>query len=366
MEVFSTLGETCLLNGREISPSDLEGVDLLFIRSITKVDSSLLSKSRIKFIATATSGIDHVNQEDLKHRGISFYSAGGCNAKAVVEYIFAALSYLALIKGLSLVGKKLGIIGVGHVGGLLRKQAEQLGYSLLLCDPPLQQRPGGEELTLLPLKELLAQADIISIHVPLNSHPESPTLGMGDDDFFRQMVPGAILLNTSRGEVIDEAALKKHRSKLAAVVLDVWNNEPNISLETLKMVDIATPHIAGHTLEAKLKGTEMVYQAACEFLGRKPTWDRKNVLNTKPKTDLRMAQRDSVNKLIQKAYPILKDHQYTKDGLTLPEKKMPFDRLRKNYIPRREFTAFNVLTEYPLSWKLEKDLQTLGFSVEYL
>ena len=242
-----------------ICPALLKDADALLVRTRTRCDRALLLHSTVRFIATATVGNDHIDTNYCRQHGIAVFSAAGCNASAVAQYVSAALLASEIITGKTIQERTLGIIGVGNIGRLVAAMAANLGMSVLLNDPPRAVREGAAGF--IGLEELLQRADCISLHVPLTD----ATKNLADDAFFERIQCGAIFINTSRGEVTDEEALRRHRKKLSAVILDVWQNEPRISLDTLAAADIATPHIAGYSIQGKCNATTMVVRALAAF-----------------------------------------------------------------------------------------------------
>lgn len=204
------------------------------VRSVTKVNESLLAGKPIKFVGTATAGTDHVDEAWLKQAGIGFSAAPGCNAIAVVEYVFSSLLMLAERDGFSLHGRTVGIVGVGNVGRRLQARLEALGIKTLLCDPPRADR--GDEGDFRPLEELVAQADILTFHTPLFKDGPYKTRHLADEKLIRSLKPGAILINACRGAVVDNTALLTclNEGQKLSVVLDVWEGEPELNVELLK------------------------------------------------------------------------------------------------------------------------------------
>ncbi|MCF0172862.1 MAG: 4-phosphoerythronate dehydrogenase [Bacteroidales bacterium] len=254
--------EVVFRRGGEISKEDLRNAEALVIRTRTRCDASLLDGTAVQIVATATIGTDHIDSEYCSSRGIAFYSAPGCNAAAVMEYVFAAIGSLEARKGLELKGKTLGVVGVGHVGSLVAGMALERGFRVLLNDPP-KEAEVGSGFDFVPLEHLLSNSDIVTVHIPL--WPENRDFA--DGKFFGMMKPGAVFVNASRGEVVDEEALLSSRHKLGAVVLDVWKNEPHINLALLDAADIATPHIAGYSNVGKINGTTAVVRRIGEHFG---------------------------------------------------------------------------------------------------
>ena len=276
-ECFSTIGEVKVVPGRQIKPEVLADADCLLVRSVTKVNEKLLAGSKVRFVATATIGFEHIDTEYLAKNKIGFASAPGSNANSVAEYIVAALLSVGKKHKIKLEGKSIGIVGVGNVGSRVAKKCGALGMKVLLNDPPLQRQTGDSKY--LPIEKLY-DCDFITFHTPLTFEGIDKTFHLADEKFFKSLKPGCVFINSSRGGVMDTQALKAamKSGKLKAVILDVWENEPNIDNELLRMVDIGTPHIAGYSLDGKIAGMIMIYEAACKFFGLKPQRTIENYL----------------------------------------------------------------------------------------
>ena len=346
-QAFASLGDIELVRGRGLEPGQVRDADILLVRSVTRVNEALLADSKVCFVGSATTGFDHIDRVYLQRRGIGFANAPGSNANSVAEYIISALMVLAERNQTSLEGKTAGIIGCGNVGSLVQKKLSALGVQCLVNDPPLKEQGGHEDYVDL---EALLQADIISSHVPLETGGDHPTFHMLDREFLEQMRPGATLVNTSRGSVVDNTALDQllgRRSDLT-VVLDVWENEPDISTSLLEKVALGTPHIAGYSLEGKLRGTEMLYRAACEYLGSPVQWRADAELPPVQALNLdNFATRDVAGKIraaVLACYDVAKDDARLRSILSLPhhERSACFDRLRKEYPVRHEFRGKKV------------------------
>jgi erythronate-4-phosphate dehydrogenase len=352
-EAFGTLGDVRLKQGRQIAHADLADIDLLMVRSITRVDAALLAGTGVRFVGTATSGSDHVNIADLERLGIAFRAALGCNANAVAEYMAAAWLTLAKLRGETLAGRRVGVVGVGHVGSLVVKMAQALGMEPVLNDPPKARETGSDRYR--PLHDL-HDCDIITCHTPLTFDGPDPTYRLIGETFFQRLKAGAWFCNAGRGEVVHEAALHQALDEkcLDAVVLDVWDHEPQIDSRLLARVDIGTPHIAGYSLEGKLNGTAIIYRAACEFLGAEPGWDARTAL---PPREAGLpipgfAQGETVHARLDRrgvaaladtvaaACPVLRDDEALRKtvGMSADERGRVFDELRKTYPVRREFS----------------------------
>ncbi|MEM1127496.1 MAG: 4-phosphoerythronate dehydrogenase [Bacteroidota bacterium] len=273
-EVFETLGSVHRIPGRAITPESLVGADVLLVRSVTRVDASLLQGSTVGFVGSATIGVDHVDRVALAKRGTRFAHAPGSNAGSVVEYVLAALMHVAVLTKQPLRGQTLGVIGHGHIGQPLARRAAAFGLRVLLNDPPLAER-GAEEGLYHDLHQVLTQADIVSIHVPLERGGAHPTHHLLGATTLAHMKPGAWLINASRGPVVDNHALLNHAEagRLGALVLDVWEDEPTPLPALVHAATLATPHIAGYSYDGKVAGTRMLYEAVLDWLGEPPAPD---------------------------------------------------------------------------------------------
>ena len=255
--VFEPWFEVRYLAGRAIGPDDVRDAVALVVRTRTRCDAALLEGSSLSLVATATIGTDHIDVPWCEAHGIAVASAPGCNAAAVAQYVSVALRTLLLDRP----GAVLGVIGVGHVGTLVAEVGRRAGMRVLLNDPPREAVEGPDGFT--PLPELLAASDVVTLHIPLWQENRD----FADAAFFASMKPGASFINASRGEVVDEDALLAARPHLGRIVLDVWKNEPDINLALLAAADIATPHIAGYSIQGKMNGTTAVVRAVAETFG---------------------------------------------------------------------------------------------------
>jgi erythronate-4-phosphate dehydrogenase len=363
-EAFGTLGETRACAGRSMTRADVHDIDLLFVRSVTKVNAALLEDSAVKFVATATSGSDHIDAEYLAQRGIPWCDAIGSNANSVAEYVVAALLELAARYEFELTGKSMGVIGVGHVGSLVVEKARALGLEVVQNDPPRQRAepdfPGAS------LQEALA-CDIVSVHTPLTKDGPDPTFHLLNEDRVRSLHPGAILVQPSRGAVVDCAALARclAEGRQLMTVLDVWEGEPAIDAELLGMVDIGSPHIAGYSWTSKVLATKMIYDAACRFAGVAPSWTPPVLPDgmTAPVIDLAgVAAADALRTAVCGVYDIMADDGRMRHLSALPveEQGAYFDQLRKQYPVRLEFPQAEVRNA---TGEMRDVLDGLGFRI---
>ncbi len=260
-DLLGDVGDVRLFAGRAVTASDVADADALVVRSVTRVDEPLLSTSRVRFVGTTTSGTDHVNTAYLASRGIAFADAAGSNARPVAEYVLTSILLLADRHDFDPRQKTLGVVGVGWIGSIVADWAESLGMTVLRCDPPLAESSAGESW--VSPGELLAASDIITLHVPLAFDGPHPTAGMVDAAWLAAMRPGAFVINTSRGAIAIESALLDAlvAGRCGGAVLDVWLNEPCIDALLAARCEIATPHIAGQSFEAKRRAAAMIREA---------------------------------------------------------------------------------------------------------
>ncbi|MFA6242777.1 MAG: 4-phosphoerythronate dehydrogenase PdxB [Candidatus Hydrogenedentales bacterium] len=367
-DAFGTLGEVTLKPGRGITNQDLKDADLLLVRSITKVNAALLEGTKVRFVGTATIGEDHIDKEYLQQRGIAFSSAPGCNANSVADYIVATLLHLAEVRGFKLTERKLGIVGHGNVGSKVASKARALGMTCVVNDPPLARQTGDAKYR--PLEELF-DCNIFTFHVPLTKTGPDATYHLVDDAFLRKIKTGALIINTSRGSVIDGKALQAalEDGRVGASALDVWEGEPNIDLDLFANLALGTPHIAGYSFDGKVNGTRQVYEAACAFLGVSPAWDPTPLLPA-PETPLVNVDGAAENvqtelrRVVRQVYDILRDDEALRAIIKMPEGERGayFDRLRKEYPRRREFFNTKAVVT-PSNKALEQALAGIGFSL---
>ncbi len=312
--------EVVALRGADISADDVKDADALIVRTRTRCDEQLLKGSRVQFVATATIGFDHIDTAYMERAGICWTNCPGCNAASVAQYVECSLLLLAREKGLSLCQSTIGIVGCGHVGSKVKAVAERLGMRVLVCDPPLEQKTANSFVSLDVIEH---ESDVITFHVPLKRDGEYATVHMADDAFFHRIPRVPYIINTSRGEVVDNDALLAalNEGRVRDAVIDVWEHEPQLNLQLLQRVFIGTPHIAGYSADGKVNADNMVIDALCRHFGLKHPG-------------------------IIQALPLPTDFFYTGDPLQLYNplddsqklKKNPdnFESLRNNYPLRRE------------------------------
>ena len=386
-DYLNSVGDVETYAWQSLVPEMLRNVDILALRSTTKVTPELLkSANKLKFVTTATAGTNHLDKAHLDSMGIAHSSAAGCNAVAVAEYVLSVLLHAQKAQKLDLYNATVGIVGAGNVGTALSKILTAIGVKHCLYDPPLQQalaNTGKTEHNGQSFVELaqIAKCDVISLHVPFIMGGEYPTYQMIDKAFLEALAPNQLLINACRGEVIDEVALLSvlQKEKSPTVVLDVFDNEPGINTAVFDYVWFVTPHIAGHSVEGKVRGTQMVYEQICDVVGTAPDkalndfLDKTNPINaalTSPE-----ASRLSVDDLIavfHNVYDVAIDDEITRkaflstsnrDGKQETDIANTFSVLRKQYRVRRECSAYALHLPKNTSKQIQNTFTELGFHV---
>lgn len=346
-EFFAGLGEIRRMPGRSINRAALENVDLLLVRSVTRVDRELLDGTAVKFVGTCTIGTDHLDLDYLEQAGIDWASAPGCNARGVVDYVLGSLLALAELRGDTLAQRSYGVVGAGEVGGRLVEVMRGLGWDVRVCDPPRQAREAGGFVS---LDEVLAECDVVSLHTPLNMGGDWPTFHLFDQERLSNLRPGAWLINASRGAVVDNVALRDvllQRPDIDAV-LDVWEGEPQVDVELAGLCRIATPHIAGYSLDGKLRGTAQIYAAFCAVRSLEPAVELAQLMPGAALTELTFASctepADMLATLCRAVYDPRRDDADFRRSLVGDEarRRAGFDLLRKRYPARREIDGLGV------------------------
>lgn len=332
--LFSQIGEVTLLPGRHMQSQDLDCADILLVRSVTKVNASLLGGHDIKFVGTCTIGTDHIDNEYLAEQGIAFSSAPGCNAYGVVQYDLCALGYLGMLDA----SLRYAVVGCGNVGGRVYRHLKALGFDCIGIDPHLDK----SDIPDLQSFDKIFDCDVICMHTPLIKDGPYPTESLIGYEELTRLKSGAVLLNAGRGECIDNDALLRYLSKHndLSVVLDVWASEPNMNADLFPYVKIGTPHIAGYSFEGRVNGSTMIFEALCRHLGKPQVWvnDALKALRDEAFGPMEAVSASNLNELVAATYEIEADHRDLSVALnTLPAS---FDALRKQYFKRREFTHY--------------------------
>lgn len=361
-QLFSQLGEVILKSGRTLTADDLIDVDALMIRSVTKVNAQLISKAnKLKFVGTATAGMDHVDQTLMAQKGIYFTAAPGCNKVGVAEYVFSVMMVLAQQHGFSIFDKTVGIIGAGQVGSYLQKCLQGIGIKVLINDPPKQAQ--GDKRSFTPLNELLSQADIITLHTPITQDGEYPTHHLVDEKVLNTLRGDQILINAARGPIVDNQALKARLAKNDGftAALDVFEFEPEVDMELLPLLAFATPHVAGYGLEGKARGTTMIFNHYCEFLDKDLFAHASELLPTAPVPRVELDRNwdeATLHNITQLVYDVRRDDALFRREISKPG---AFDLMRKNYWDRREYSAVTIVGDHTCRLS---PLEKLGFQIE--
>lgn len=341
--LLAGLGELEFLPGREIGPADVARADVLLLRSQTRVDAQLLGDARPRFVATATAGTEHVDRGLLEALGIPFASAPGCNAEPVADWVMCVVADAVLTGRLRLPGARCAVVGCGEVGGRVARRLAALGCEVLCVDPPRRARGlplPGREVTLAQALE----ADLVTLHVPLTTGSQG-TAELLDAAALEALRPGTVLLNAARGGVVDDAALLRRlrvRDDLH-VALDVYADEPAPAIELLERCRFATPHVAGHSIDGKLRGTLMVREALCEALGLVARTRAEDVLPPSPDPVELSPEREAALAFAAQARGLHADSSAFRDALAAGEApRGAFDRLRRDYAPHRDFSVRRV------------------------
>ncbi|CAN1600089.1 4-phosphoerythronate dehydrogenase PdxB [Pseudomonas mediterranea] len=361
---FKDFGEIRRVPGRSIDRDTVAQADVLLVRSVSRVNRALLEGSNVRFVGTCTIGTDHLDLDYFAEAGIRWASAPGCNARGVVDYVLGSLMTLAEIEGADLRQRTFGVVGAGQVGGRLINVLKGLGWDVKVCDPPRQAVEGGDYVS---LEQIIEQCDVISLHTPLTRDGDQPTWHLFDEQRLNSLKPGTWLINAARGPVIDNTALRDvllEREDLQAV-LDVWEQEPTVDVDLADLCVIATPHIAGYSLDGRQRGTAQIYEALCAFLETPVAVSLGDLL---PRPWLGGITLDAATDpawalaaLCRGVYDPRRDDAEFRRSLvgTVSEQRSAFDALRKHYPPRREIDSLKVRIE-GRSQALQQIVSALG------
>ncbi len=340
--LFGGLGDITLVNGRSLSKEQLMDADVLLVRSVTKVNESLLEGTPVKYVGSATIGTDHVDTEYLSEKGIGFNSAPGCNADAVADYVFSSLSYLYFTKSVNWLEAKVGVVGQGNVGRCVASRFVELGCEVVAYDPLVDETVSG--VTLTTLCEVMT-CDVICLHAPLTHTGLYPSFDMINDEYVAHLSAGQTIISAGRGGVINETALIERFHALGGalnLVLDVWHEEPHPNMQLAALCDIATPHIAGYSKQGREKGTWFIYQSVCNFfdIPLKSSFSEAvsqgSICEIKMNSELECGE--ALNRAIQCIFDVARDSARFKYVMNSGEDR-GFDWLRKNYVERDEFNT---------------------------
>ena len=359
--LFGDIANVRRLPGRSISPDDLAETDILLVRSITSVNERLLAQAaKLKFIGTATIGMDHLDQTLLHDNGVHVCNAPGCNADAVVDYTLSGILNDCAQRSRDLMGLTVGVVGCGSVGGRLIARLSALGIRFLSCDP---LRANESDFVHSDIDELLQASDIICLHTPLTRQGEYPSYHLLNETRLSSLKPEALLINAGRGAVIDNQALLNISIKRQdlTLILDVWEHEPKVNRDLANRCFLATPHIAGYSLDGKLRGSWMLYQQLCQYLGIECSKPLTDILPPADVSRICVSQKADPLRLMQLVYDQWADDRRFRRSLDIDveQQKLNFDRLRKTYPERREFSSLQVDVNTPEQFHF---LKGLGFS----
>lgn len=360
--VLEPYAEVVYLPGKETTAEVVKDADAIITRTRTICNESLLKDSSVKVIATATIGFDHIDTAWCEANGIIWRNAPGCNSWSVKQYISSVLVVLAQKHGFSLEGKTLGVVGVGNVGSKVAVAAEALGMKVLLNDPPRERAEGSEAF--VSLEYLMEHSDIITLHVPLTKEGEDATWHLFDQNRIAQMREDQILINSSRGPVVDNKALKAalQTGSIKAAVLDVWEGEPDLDPELIDLLDLTTPHIAGYSADGKANGTMASVRTVSEVLGLALTdWTPSGVPAPEQNLEFTLdAEGKTCEQLLAQA--VLYTYDVREDSDKLRANPELFEKLRGDYQIRREPSAFSLTLNAGTAHEVEA-LEKIGFKV---
>ena len=354
--VAEQFGEVSYLPGNLFTKEAIKENDVLIVRTVTRFDENNLSGSNVKLICSATIGYDHIDTQYCKANNIAWRTAPGCNASSVEQYITASLVTMAVKHNFELKNKTIGIVGVGNVGNKVAQACQILGMNVLLNDPPRQEAEKSNAF--VDLTTIKKEADIITFHPPLTTEGKHATFHLANDQFFNSLTKAPIIMNSSRGAVVNNQALKTalKRGKVTGAVIDTWENEPNIDLELLHMVDIGTPHIAGYSADGKWNATKMSLENINIFFDLKKDPLKLHPLPNIEDSTIKLSANDKqVTEAILYSYDPLIDSNSLKEN---PEK---FYYFRSHYPLRREYNAYTIDNANKTTYALTKKL---GFNIK--
>lgn len=367
--VFEPCADVRYLDPGEFTPETVRDADALIIRTRTKCDAALLEDSRVSVIATATIGTDHIDLDWCARRGIACENAAGCNAASVAQYMTSALLRMSIRHGVELRGKTLGVIGCGHVGSKVAAAAYALGMNVLVNDPPRARREGPSGF--VSLETIQREADFVTFHVPLTHEGPDRTEHLANEAFFNGLKKRPFFFNTSRGDVVDEPALKSAitTGQISGAVLDVWHAEPDIDRELLSLVDFATPHIAGYSADGKANGTAMAVEAVMRALHLLQSSG--SIQQIRADILAKVPAPANPGVMIDPASPhplvdaVFASYDVADDDAALRAAPEDFEALRGSYRVRREFPAYTVkLSGIEPDDPLRDALRKLGFRLD--
>lgn len=355
--VAEQLGEVHYLPGNEFNKESIKDKNALIVRTVTHFGEEILAGSNVKLICSATIGYDHIDTHYCDTHGIAWRTAPGCNANSVEQYVTASLLYLAQKHTFDLKEKTIGIIGVGNVGSKVEAVCKKLGMRVLLNDPPREKRE--RDTVFVSLEKIKEESDIITLHTPLIKGGAHKTFHLANEAFFNELERKPFIINSCRGSVIDNQALKAaiKKNTISGVVLDCWENEPTIDSELLELADIATPHIAGYSADGKWTATKMSIENLKRFF-QSPTEPQFQKLPAPTHPIINLQEIPAENQLSHAVWHTYNPMKETIDLKSAPEK---FSHFRSHYPLRREYKAYTVTNADASVAKL---LQLIGFNIQ--
>ena len=337
-ELFGDIANITRVDGRTIRPEQVIGADALVLRSTAKVTAKLLTGSKVAFVGTCTIGIDHLDTKYMDAQNIAWHNAPGCNAEGVGDYVIACLNYAWQELGIDPRLQTIGIVGAGNVGGRLAKRLKKAGFNLLQCDPP---KADAGHKGYVALDELLERCEIVCLHTPLTKTGAHATQNLLDETRVKGLKRGTVLISVGRGEVVNQQSLlmRQRRHDDLHLFMDVWHQEPNIDTDLFDYCHCVTPHIAGHSLEGKMRGSYMIYQALCEHFSLVAKHSLSELIPKPAVENLQLRPNASVKECLaagcSSVYPLMEDDARMRAGNN-------FDLLRKTYPVRREFSSLKL------------------------
>lgn len=356
--VAESFGDVTYLSGADFTKENLRDADTLITRTVAQLNKENLEGSRVKLICSATIGYDHIDTEYCDQHGIVWHNAPGCNSGSVQQYIASALITIARKHQFALKDKTIGVIGVGNVGKKVAAICELLGMRVLKNDPLRQDIEGGDEFTDLPI--IQREADIITFHTPLSREGKYPTFHLADAKFFSELKKCPIIINSARGGIVDTLAMKNalEQKLVSGAVIDCWESEPNIDLEYMRMVDIATPHIAGYSADGKANATRMSLESIANFWSLPDDAISKIAVLEILNSVINYENIESGNKIEE---IILQTYNPLDDSGRLLSNPSNFSKLRGDYPIRREYGAYTIEN---ISNSYDRDkLREIGFTI---
>jgi len=341
-EFFGGLAKLTKVNGRTISAEQVAHADALVLRSTAKITPAILSHSKVQFVGTCTIGTDHLAKDYMDANNIVWRNAPGCNAAGVGDYVIACLNHAWQTLAIDPREVTIGIVGAGNVGGRLAQRLRAAGFSLLICDPP--QASAGQK-GLVELDELLAQSQIVCLHTPLTTQGLHATKNLINAKRVKGLAKGTVLISAGRGEVINQQAVleRQQQHNDLHLYMDVWHQEPNIDTQLFGYSHCVTPHIAGHSLEGKMRGTYMIYQALCQYFGLQESTTLEHLMPEPQLAQLTISSNATAKKTMQQAcdgvYSLMEDDARMRSM----QDSNDFDLLRKTYPVRREFSSLQLV-----------------------